>query len=76
MLSRDLVHLCDHELSNQGGEKRKQSQEGKTKRKPKKCKNTVQKEALFFPLLTTLVSLSESMQTIQITKNFQLIENC
>lgn len=31
MLSRDLVHLCDHELSNQGGEKRKQSQEVKNK---------------------------------------------
>lgn len=36
--------------SNQGGEKRKQSQEDKSKHKTTKCKNTVQKkEALFFP---------------------------
>jgi len=58
MLSRDLVHLCDHELPNQGGEKRKTKSRGKNKNlKQQNVKKTVQKEALFFPLLTTLVSL-------------------
>lgn len=50
MLSRDLVHLCDHELPTR--EEKRENKVIKIKQSVKQnVKNTVQKEALFFPHL-------------------------
>lgn len=59
MLSRDLVHLCDHEIPTREEKRENKVKKKKQNHKTTKCKNTVQKEALFYPLLTTLVSSSK-----------------
>lgn len=75
MLSRDLVHVCDHDLPTREEKRENKVKRKKQNMKQQNVKNTVQKEALFFPLLTTLVSSFKLLKTREIThKIFNLSE--